>query len=33
MANKKTPLLQKLRDAGGTLYVFPSATEDIGLNL
>ena len=33
MGNKKTPLLQKLRDAGGTLYVFPSATEDIGLNL
>ena len=33
MGNKKTPLLQKLRDVGGTLYVFPSATEDIGLNL
>ena len=33
MGNKKTPLLQKLRDTGGTLYVFPSATEDIGLNL
>lgn len=30
---KKTPLLQKLRNTGGTLYVFPSATEDIGLNL
>ena len=33
MGNKKTPLLQKLRNVGGTLYVFPSATEDIGLNL
>ena len=33
MGNKKTPLLQKLRNVGGTLYVFPSAAEDIGLNL
>ena len=33
MGSKKTPLLQKLRNIGGTLYVFPSATEDIGLNL
>lgn len=33
MGNKKTPLLQKLRNVGGTLYVFPSASEDIGLNL
>lgn len=33
MSNKKTPLLQKLRNVGGTMYVFPSATEDIGLNL
>lgn len=33
MGKKKTPLLQKLRDNGGTLYVFPSASEDIGLNL
>ena len=29
----KTPLLRPLRDFGGTLYIFPSATEDIGLNL
>lgn len=29
----KTPLLQNMRSAGGTLYVFPSASEDIGLNL
>lgn len=33
MGQKKTPLLQKLRTNGGTLYVFPSASEDIGLNL
>lgn len=33
MGNKKTPLLQKLRNNGGTMYVFPSAAEDIGLNL
>lgn len=34
MANfNKTPLLQNMRPAGGTLYVFPSASEDIGLNL
>ena len=33
MGSKKTPLLQKLRSVGGTLYVFPSASEDIGLNL
>ena len=29
----KTPLLRPLRDNGATLYVFPSANEDIGLNL
>ena len=29
----KTPLLRPLRDKGATLYVFPSANEDIGLNL
>lgn len=33
MGQKKTPLIQKLRSTGGTLYVFPSASEDIGLNL
>lgn len=31
--NQKTPLLQLLKNNGGTLYVFPSASEDIGLNL
>ena len=29
----KTPLLRPLRDFGGTLYIFPSANEDIGLNI
>ena len=29
----RTPLLRPLRDNGATLYVFPSANEDIGLNL
>lgn len=29
----KTPLLQVPRQSGGTLYVFPSAHEDIGLNM
>ena len=29
----RTPLLRPLRDKGATLYVFPSANEDIGLNL
>ena len=29
----RTPLLRPLRDNGATLYVFPSASEDIGLNL
>ena len=29
----RTPILRKLRDNGATLYVFPSASEDIGLNL
>lgn len=29
----KTPLLRPLRDNGATLYIFPSASEDIGLNL
>lgn len=33
MANNKTPLLRPLREQGATLYVFPSATEDIGLNI
>lgn len=33
MGNKKTPILQKLRETGGTLYVFPSAQEDVALNL
>lgn len=33
MGQKKTPLIQKLRNEGGTLYVFPSAQEDIALNL
>lgn len=34
MANyNKTPLLRPIRKEGGTLYVFPSATEDIGLNI
>lgn len=32
MANK-TPLLRPLRKTGSTLYVFPSASEDIGLNI
>ena len=29
----RTPLLRPLRDNGATMYVFPSASEDIGLNL
>ena len=29
----RTPLLRKLREEGATLYIFPSASEDIGLNL
>ena len=29
----RTPLLRKLREDGATLYIFPSASEDIGLNL
>lgn len=33
MGNKRTPLIQKLRESGGTLYVFPSSNEDVGLNL
>ena len=34
MANyNKTPLLRKLRSNGSTLYMFPSAQEDIGLNI
>ena len=32
MANK-TPLLRPLRTHGATMYVFPSASEDIGLNI
>lgn len=31
--NNKTPLLRPMRKNGSTLYVFPSASEDIGLNL
>lgn len=34
MANKmKTPLLRPLRLNGSTFYMFPSAQEDIGLNI
>lgn len=34
MANyNKTPLLRPLRLNGSTLYMFPSAQEDIGLNI
>jgi hypothetical protein len=33
MGSKKTPLLQMLRPVGGTLYTFPSAAEDVALNL
>ncbi len=33
MALQKTPLLRPMRGNGSTLYVFPSASEDIGLNI
>lgn len=33
MSKNKTPLLRPLRESGATLYVFPSASEDIGLNI
>lgn len=33
MGSKKTPLIQQLRKTGGTFYCFPSASEDVGLNL
>jgi hypothetical protein len=33
MARQMTPILRPLRTDSGTLYVFPSASEDIGLNL
>lgn len=33
MARQMTPLLRPLRNDSGTVYVFPSANEDIGLNL
>lgn len=33
MPKNKTPLLRPLRENGATLYVFPSASEDIGLNI
>lgn len=33
MPKNKTPLLRPLRKNGATLYVFPSASEDIGLNI
>ena len=29
----RTPLIRPLRDNGATMYVFPSAAEDIGLNI
>jgi len=29
----RTPLIRQLRENGATMYVFPSATEDIGLNI
>ena len=29
----KTPILRRMRETGGTIYTFPSVTEDIGLNL
>ena len=29
----RTPLLRPLREQGATMYVFPSASIDIGLNL
>ena len=33
MARQMTPLLKPLRNGSGTIYAFPSAVEDIGLNL
>lgn len=33
MASQKTPILRPMRQTGSTLYVFPSASEDIGLNI
>lgn len=33
MAKHKTPILRRLHSKSGTIYTFPSATEDIGLNL
>ena len=33
MGKRKTPLIQKLRDQSGTMYIFPSASEDINLNI
>ena len=33
MASQKTPILRPMRETGSTLYVFPSASEDIGLNI
>ena len=33
MGKNKTPLIRPLRDYGATLYVFPSASEDIGMNI
>lgn len=29
----RTPLIRQLRETGATMYVFPSASEDIGLNI
>lgn len=33
MAKQMTPIIRPLRNGSGTLYAFPSAVEDIGLNL
>jgi hypothetical protein len=33
MSNNKTPLIRTLRENGATMYVFPSASEDVGLNI
>lgn len=33
MGKQKTPIIRPLRTNGATLYVFPSASEDIGLNI
>ncbi len=33
MGKQKTPIIRPLRTNGATMYVFPSASEDIGLNI